>query len=127
MFYHTEEHLIELKIVGDLTLEMVKRMTLEFIDLAGKHNCPLLLNDCREARLKMSASEIFKVHEIMAEAASSLGLNVHRLKRAVVVSNDVEWYRFFENVTVNRGQNTRIFHDIGEAKQWLQTVPPVPG
>jgi hypothetical protein len=45
----------------------------------------------------------------------------------VVVSNDVEWYRFFENVTVNRGQNTRIFHDIGEAKQWLQIVPPVQG
>jgi hypothetical protein len=28
-------------------------------------------------------------------------------------------YRFFETVTLNAGQNIRLFQDIDEAKKWL--------
>jgi hypothetical protein len=70
----------------------------------------------------MSTMELYELPKSLSEIVAPLGINVHKLKRTVVIEKDLkdrclEDYRFYETVTVNRGQNTKLFEDIDEAKK----------
>jgi hypothetical protein len=36
-----------------------------------------------------------------------------------VIASDLKDFEFFETVTVNSGQTTKLFQDMDEAKKWL--------
>jgi hypothetical protein len=63
--------------------------------------------------------ELYELPKIILDTFASSGLKAHRLRRALVASKEVKDFQFFENVTVNRGLNTKVFYDIVEAKKWL--------
>jgi len=77
------------------------------------------LADYTEAILQLSTLEIYELPQIASEAGASSGIQLHELKRALVVKDDLNDYQFFETVTINKGQNAKMFHDIDQAKQWL--------
>jgi hypothetical protein len=41
------------------------------------------------------------------------------VKRAVVVAKDIRDFQFYETVTIDSGQNIKLFQDMDEAKKWL--------
>jgi hypothetical protein len=69
--------------------------------------------------MHLSTLEIYALPKIIADIATSLGINVYKIKRAVVASSDSDDLRFKENVTVNQGQHLRIFQNIDQARKWL--------
>jgi len=79
----------------------------------------LILNDMREAVMKLSTLEIYELPKLMSEASASSGLKMYNIKRAFVAATDLDDYKFFETVTANRGQYAKLFFDIDEAKKWL--------
>jgi len=117
--YNSEEHVIKSKIQGDLTFDEVKQILTEYTSIVKEKGCSLILSDYREATLKLSTMEIHSLPKIMLDMFNSSGVDVRRFKRALVAVKDLKDYLFFETVTVNNGQNAKVFNDIDEAKKWL--------
>ena len=119
IMYNPEEHVIEIKVQEDLTLNKVKEIISEAIQVAKVQNCFLILNDMREATVKLSTVEIYELPKIIPDIFASSGLNVHQFKRALVAAKDLNDYKFFETVTLNHAQNAKFFTDIDKARKWL--------
>ena len=119
VIYNSAEHLIEIKVQGDFFLSEAKEMTTNVAQIAKAQNCLLVLNDMREATVKLDMLEIYQLPKIISDIYASFEISVHKVKRAQVVANDLKDYSFYENVSVNRSQQVRYFLDINEAKKWL--------
>ena len=119
IFYNPDTKTIEIKFQGDITLNEVKELYSESMQVAKQQNCFVFLSDYREATMKLSTLEIFDLPKILSEIFATSEIPSYKLKRALVVEKDLEDYRFFEVVTSNRGQTTKIFQDIAEAEEWL--------
>ena len=117
--YNSEAHIVEIKVQEDLLLSEAKEILSETARAIKEHNCFLTLTDMREATNKLSILEIYKLPELLSAALASLEINLHRMRRAIVVEKDLKDYNFFETVTINRAQYAKLFFDIDEAKKWL--------
>ena len=117
--YNSEAHLIETRVQGILTMEEAKEIISEIIQAGKSSNCYLCLSDYREAELDLSVIELYNVPRIIARESAAQGLLANKFKRAIVVKRDLKDFYFFETVTLNSGQNAKLFEDIDEAKKWL--------
>jgi hypothetical protein len=117
--YNSEAHIVEIKVQGDLLLNEAKEILSETTQAIKEQNCFLTLTDMCEVTNTLSIVEIYKLPELLSGTLASSEINVHRLRRAIVVAKDLENYKFFETVTINRGQYAKLFFDIDEAKKWL--------
>jgi len=111
--------IISIKVQGELTMTMVRDFTVEAVHLTKERYCFRVLTDLQEANLKLSMVEVYGLPNLTAEIASMAGLQVYQFKRALVVLHDEKLAPFFENVSRNRHQNVRLFHDVESARQWL--------
>lgn len=119
IIYNSEEHMIEIKVQGDFFLSEAREISTETAQIVKEHDCFLILNDMREAMVKLSIAEVYNFPKILAALLASSGVDVHKMKRALVVKKDLKDYAFFETVTLNRAQSTKVFFDIDEARKWL--------
>jgi len=117
--YNQETNIIETKARGDITLDEIKEMISEFALVVKETGSVLILTDYREATIRLSTTEIYSIHQILSDIFDSLGLKAQRIKRALVIAGDSRDYLFSETVAYNRGQNTKVFYNIDEAKKWL--------
>jgi hypothetical protein len=117
--YNPATQTIEIKVHGTIVLNQVIEVYTELARLAKEKNCLLFLIDFTEATISLSTMEIHDLPKTLADIFAPSGIPANKLRRAYVVSNSLEDFRFFENVTLNRGQNTKIFRDLTEAKEWL--------
>ena len=119
--YNSDSHIIEIKFQGDIILSELQELFSESVRIAKEQNCFLFLSDYREATVKLSTLEIHNLPKILSDIFAPYGIPATKLKRALVVAKDLKDYHFFETVTLNSGQNTKIFQDVAEAKEWLST------
>jgi hypothetical protein len=117
--YNPELRMIESKVIGELTLNEVRETITQYAVICKEKGCTLLLNDFREATIQLSTAEIYSLPQMIMEIYAASGVNIHPLRRALVAAKDLDDYLFFETVTVNRGQDARVFYDIDEARRWL--------
>jgi len=121
IIYNSETHVIESKFNGDLNFEEVKEFISAGALISRENNCPFFLSDYREVKLELSTMDIYEVPQLLQDIFASFGLNVRRLRRAVVAAADLEDYLFYETVAFNRGQYAKVFTDVDEARKWLST------
>lgn len=117
--YNSEKHIIETKVQGDLTEREADVLISEMAQLAMEKNCFLFITDYREATLNLSTIALHRVPQKVEEEARLMGIHPSKFKRAIVVSSHLKDFRFFETVTLNSGQNIKMFQDMNEALQWL--------
>ncbi len=80
------------------------------------HDCKLILNDMREAELNLATVDIYYLPGMLDAA----GLD-RSWKRAIIATNQLEDYRFFETVARNRGYQVRVFTEKNKAMNWLRS------
>jgi len=114
---YVPQGIITAKVQGQLTMVIVRDLTRDVLQLAKERDCQRVLNDLREAKLKLSMADVFILPKLFSESASTLGVQILKLKRAVVVSNGETLSHFFETVSRNRIHNVRIFYDHESARQ----------
>ena len=119
VIYNSELHIVESKLHGDMTLGEVDEIITKTAKIAKENDCSLIFTDLTEVSRKLSILEIYELPDRIKNIFTSFGMNVFLYKRANVVSKDLDDYVFHENVMVNRGQNEKVFTDIGKAKKWL--------
>ncbi len=117
--YDAEADLIVIEVKEVINTSLVRQLSHDAILLAKEHNCFLILNDARKATLSLSTMEIYGLLRLIQEIAAELETQVHRFKRALVVSQDIDDFTFFETVSQNRNQNVTLFRDVDEARKWL--------
>lgn len=117
--YNKEESIIEVKITGKLDHEILKDFSAELTMVVKENNCYRMITDYREALLDFSTLDIFKMPQFLSDVATTSGLELYKLKRALVTSEHWKDFSFYETVSVNRGYNTKVFKDVDEARQWL--------
>ena len=57
--------------------------------------------------------------ETFSKVLTEFGLELRKIKRALVVAQIDDDYRFVETVAVNRGYWVKLFDKIDEAAEWL--------
>jgi len=112
--YDFDMDCVILRIQGEVTIELVRKLTPQVASMLEKKNCHRLLNDMSGTTINFSIAELYSSPKIMDESGV-----MHSTKRALVVPSSFEKYEFLENVTVNRGHNLKVFKDIKEATKWL--------
>ena len=117
VIFNAELHIVEIKIQGAYRPSEGKEILVKTLEMVKAYDCPRTLADMREAQLKFSMQELYRVPNLVREVATNLGLPPFR--KALVVQELTSEVRFFENVMLNRGQNVQIFLDIEKAKTWL--------
>ena len=117
--YNPTDKIIEAQFQGDVTLHLIKEYISDIAKTVKEQNCFVVLNDMHEVTVKLSILEIYNLPKIISKIVGSQGLELHKIKRAFVAPKGLKDMRFFETVTVNRGQNTRYFFDINKARDWL--------
>jgi len=119
MTYNAELQIIELTVQGNVAWAEALEMISESAQLIQKSNCFRVLSNYSEATVQLSTVEIYRLPQILSETLASLGIWVHQVKRALVVAKDLQDFQFFDTVSSNRFQKTKIFRDLTEAKNWL--------
>jgi hypothetical protein len=119
ILYNPDTQMIEIKFQGDITFNEVKELYSESAQIAKQQNCFVFLSDYSDATMKLSTFEIYDLPRVLSEIFAKSGISAHQLKRALVVAKDLKDYTFFETVTSNHGQLSKIFHDVAEAREWL--------
>jgi hypothetical protein len=117
--YDEDAHLTVVSYYGRVDLSAIREGASEAARIAKEHDCFLVLIDCREAALALSTLDIHGLPKMLSDVLAALGIQIHRFKRAIVVSQDIEDFSFFETVTQNRSQNAVMFRDVDEARKWL--------
>jgi len=117
--YNSETRMIISKIYSDLTLAEAKEIISEFAAIVKEKDCTMLLNDYRQARVKLSTLEIYEAPKLYADIFALSGLSLYHIKRALVVAEDLRDYEFFETVSFNQGQYVKVFKDSTKAREWL--------
>ena len=100
--------------VGEMDRTSVKAYARELVKVALQHDCKSLLNDMRAAILTFSTSDLHELPKMM----SDIGIDT-TWRRAIVASEQLQDYHFFETTAVNRGNTARIFTNPNEAMDWL--------
>ena len=117
--YNAELKIIETTVDGDIDLNVLKDIFTAQAQTSKDSNCNLMLNDYRNARIKITVIEIYELPKIIAKIAASFGRSASRTIRALVIPTFKEDYRFYETVTANNSQTEKLFFEIEEAKKWL--------
>jgi len=117
--YNPDSGLIETKIQGNLSLDEAKQLIAEIGTAAKDNHCFRCLSDYRETTMRLSTIEIYDIPQLLSRKLASMGIDAQKFKRAIVVAKSLEDFHFFETVTINTGQNIRLFLDMEEARKWL--------
>lgn len=119
--YDKERDLIVGRVEGDIDTVLVKEMASEFADMVEASGCHKLLNDLRDADITPSAFDVYSMPRIVNKQGVPLVC-----KRALVVPEESEKFRFLKTVSVNVGQQVHIFTDPESAIEWLSGDPGSP-
>ena len=116
--YNAVYKVIESKASGLVTMKEIKASLEEIVVLSLENDCYLWLNDFSGSK---TAIPVFEICAYAATLPSLIRLlpHTHKIKRAIVSNDSESDFRFFENVSVNRAQNLKVFPDASSAREWL--------
>ena len=112
--YSEEKKMILGRVSGELELPVLKKLTLELKKLAEVHNCRKCLSDMRETPVPESIIDIFDAPKAVSEAG-----DMSNFRCAMIVKEIREQWEFLETISINRGQQIRIFTDFNDGEAWL--------
>lgn len=117
--YNADLAICEIVVTGVYNDPLAEQIRSAAQEIILKHNCIRLIIDCRAAQLQTSTLSLLASPDEIKEILSAMEIPSFRLKRAFVVSRDIDDYSFIETVSVNRGLQVRVFQDMKEAVSWL--------
>lgn len=117
--YNHELKILEIKAWGELNMQQIKQLMFESIHAARDNDCTCILSDYHEAVLEVTTLDIYGLPGLVNEVSSSISMQAARLKRALIINRAAQDFKFFETVTLNRGQFVKLFDTREDALQWL--------
>ena len=117
--YDENSKIITIKYWGNISLPDLKSGSRDAAQQIIDYKCHHILVDSREVDFKLSTLEIFDLPKTFSDILSEFGLELRKIKRALLVAHIKNDYQFVETVAINRGYLVKLFDDINEARKWL--------
>lgn len=102
-------------VTGQLDLPLLQQIAKDVAQLIQETGVRRVLNDLRDAQPTPKTIDVYN----MPQTAQKAGVSQYT-KRAIVVGDKSEDFRFLETVFINQGHQVRMFAKLEDAKQWLQ-------
>ena len=118
--YDPEENMVIAKFMEKVDLPDLLKGLANIIRVAKQENCNYILTDLHQANLQVSVSQAYNMPDTINKITSEEDFLLHQIKRAFVAAKHQDILEFYETVSINRSHNTKLFHDIEEAKSWLK-------
>ncbi|MEA5079896.1 MAG: hypothetical protein VB013_15125, partial [Anaerolineaceae bacterium] len=109
------EKIIEVRLTDYLDWAVIEQIVPQVSKLALERNCRSILLNFATANLKLSTVNIYMTPDKLAKEFKKYQIDIHSLRRALIVAADEADYKFLSNVTVNQFQRLQIFHDEASA------------
>jgi hypothetical protein len=119
MSYNPETGIVETIVQGIVNLAEMTEIMTEAVQAMVENEAFLYFADYRQGSLGMTTLQIHNMPKLLSEIAVPLNANALKFKRAIVVEKFSKDYQFYETVTINSGQTTKLFQDVDEARKWL--------
>ncbi len=113
--YDPESARIRCSISGTLDMHLIAEFVDELVHLMNQHQCFRILSDLRGIEVAVSTVDIYHLPKLIEQRGYT-----GPLRRAVVFDGSHDDFEFYENVSVNQGQNLRVFSDFDHALEWLK-------
>ena len=110
---------IHVTLRGKLTMDLISTLVNEITQVVQEYQCFRLLIDIQEMEVKLSVAQVYALPDLFSQLAENSGFTITSFKRALLMKQTHSLFHFFETISVNRGQNVHIFHDVEAARQWL--------
>ena len=113
--YDPQHGVILAAVNGDLNRKVLSDFYTAAGRIAEKNNCTRILTDLRNARVVATSFELyFEITDLNQK-------KIHEsFRRAIVISQNEEFYGFWENASINLGyENVKVFKDYDEALKWV--------
>ena len=117
--YLEEEKIIVSRLSEYFDWSVAEKMVPALSVLIKDKNCKHILLNSATANMKLSTVSIYMTPEKLASEFMKYGVDIRLLRRAMVVARDEDDFQFLANVTINKSQLLRIFHDEESAIAWL--------
>jgi len=118
--YDPEENIVIATFMEKVDLPDLLKGLANIIRVAKQENCNYILTDLHQANLQVSVSQAYNMPDTINKITSEEDFLLHQIKRAFVAAKHQDILEFYETVSINRSHNTKLFHDIEEAKSWLK-------
>ena len=115
--YNAEYGIVETKLSGVVSPEMIRHETEQAVALAQTNDCLFFLSDYSEAQTDFSFVDVFELPALQTEADLDRCTQIALI--APVSSAGRELAEFYETVCFNRGWSARVCVDRESALAWL--------
>ena len=121
--YWPEQKLVYIKTSGIMTLEMLRQLTKEALEVAQKYKANRYLGDHRDMLPAIESMGIYEMPRICGE------LGLPRTDRLAILfsaeSAGNADFKFYEDSAINAGFSHRLFTNMNDALDWLAERVPV--
>jgi hypothetical protein len=117
--FNSGNQIIEARVTGVFDNNLLESMAPKLTEEIIRNGCFRVLIDFTHAPIVMSTLKIYKVPERLAAIFGEHGIDIRKVKRAILISAKDPDYQFLEDVTDNRGQTFKLFIDKSQACDWL--------
>ena len=116
---YEESRFILIDVTGTLKASDVHQMIIDTAKMVKSTNCYHVLSDYQKAEIVGSTTEIFKMTNTFIEEMKREGIEYYKVKRAIIVSKNIEDFKFYETASRNKGQLIGIFENRNKGIEWL--------
>ncbi len=109
-------------LAGEIDIQTIRTAIMEAGKVINEHQCNRIIGDFRETTLLLGTLDILSLYEFWIKTLKTNKVNPHEAKRAIYMNPDqknMEKFRFFETISVNRNSRVKIFYDLDQAEEWI--------
>ncbi len=107
---------------GEITIPILNEHAPKVVQAIRDYNCMRIVEDYRKATLSLDANEFIEAQNIQVDSLASKRISFVNVKRAMIVNENrisLDDMGFFEKMSVNNGQDLKVFTDMVQAINWI--------
>lgn len=120
VMFSEKDQIISAKMSGEFNWPTIEQWVPQIAVCIKENDCHKVLLDMREIKLSLSTVSIYLTPKKLSSEFEKYGIDIRRLRRAVLVKGFHQDFRFMENVSLNQFQTLRLFSNEQTAREWLK-------
>lgn len=118
--YDPTDHILSLNLYGQEDSEGILALVNDLSQISKQTQCERVVTDIREVDLNISMMDIYNVIGRSVAVARQLGVDIYRVRHAVIAHDHQTMPRYYETIAQEFGHPAKVFHDLEDAKAWLK-------
>ncbi|BCY16503.1 hypothetical protein hrd7_03520 [Leptolinea sp. HRD-7] len=113
--------------IGELNIQAIFKHAPRIMIAIEHHKCYRMVEDYRQATMKMNASDLLKIQKFQINTLDKIGIRFTSIKRAMVINeNNIspDEIEFYKMLSINQGQDLMVFTDMYQAIKWAVADTP---